>query len=109
MKKIKVSTDTNQTFKILLNNQLVRITLAWHDISNAWFISIYDINKNITYMKNKKINNNVFLFDSYYNLFSGDIVAFSTSSPYKNIEKEDFNSIYGLYYLTPAEFNEVNI
>lgn len=103
MQQITVTTDANQIFKTVLNNQAVTIKLRWQDVSSTWFISVYNTENNDPYIINKRLNNNVLVFDAFFTEFIGDIIAFSDSTPDENIGRNDFETIYNLYYLTPDE------
>ena len=107
MQEIPITTDAHQIFKVVLNNQQITIELRWQDVSNSWFISLYDSASNNPYLINRRLKGNVLLFNHFLNDFTGDIIAYSTAYPNNNIARDDFNSIYKLYYLTSEEVSEL--
>lgn len=107
MQQIPVSTDANQSFKITLNNQSIKIKLRWQDISGSWFISLYDAQTGDAYIESRRLCPNIFVFSALDTSFSGDIVPFSQSNANDNIGRNDFQTDYGLYYFSPADLAEL--
>lgn len=102
MLQILLSTDANQVFKTNLGGQSVTILMRYQTVSESWFISIYNTVDNSAYVENKRLNPSVFIFGNIFTSFQGDIIALSNNTN-ENIGRNDFNDVYGLYYITEDE------
>jgi len=106
MLQLLLSTDANQTFRTNLNGQSVTIIMRYQTVSESWFFSLYNTVDLEPLVINRRIEPGVLVFGHILKDFSGDFIAVS-SSTIANIGRNDFNTIYGLYYVTDEEVDQI--
>jgi hypothetical protein len=106
MQQIFLSTDANQIFKVTLGGQSITLLMRYQTVSDSWFISIYNTVDNTPYVINRRLTPNYLVFGNILTDFVGDILSGSVSDPDQNIGRNDFNSVFGLYYLTESEASD---
>lgn len=103
MQQIFLSTDANQFFKVTLGGQSISILMRYQSVSESWFISIYNSVDNIPYVINRRLTPVYLVFGDIFTDFIGDLVAGSVYEPMQDIGRNDFNDVFGLYYLSESE------
>jgi hypothetical protein len=106
MQQIFLSSDANQIFKVTLGGQSITILMRFQTVSESWFISLYNTVDNTPYVINRRLTPNYLVFGNMFTDFVGDIIAGSVSETFENIGRNDFNNVFGLYYLTESEASD---
>ena len=103
MEQIFLSTDANQVFKVTLGGQSITLLMRYQNVSESWFISVYNSVNNEPFVINRRLSPVYPVFGQMFTSFIGDFVAGSVSEPSQNIGRNDFNEVFGLYYLSEDE------
>jgi hypothetical protein len=106
MQQIPVTTDAYQTFKTILDNQLVTIDLQWQDGSSSWFISVYNSSK--VFISHKRLNTNTFILAQFpLRGVKGGIIAISNTTPNAKLSRDSFQNNFKLIYASEKDLDEL--
>lgn len=101
--KLKLEGDASQRFQTTLGDQSVFIELAWHDISESWFLGI-ELADGTPVTKGRRLSTNTFALEGILTPnFAGDLVALSLVTPSTELTRDSWTTTHTLTYYAEGE------